>query len=30
MDELKKFVSYVPRLDLEINILPITRAILKV
>lgn len=30
IDELKKFLSYVPRLELDINILPITRAILKV
>lgn len=30
IDELKKFVSYIPKLELEVNILPITRAILKV
>jgi pre-mRNA-splicing helicase BRR2 len=30
IDELKKFLSYIPRLELEVNILPITRAILKV
>jgi len=30
MDELNKFLSYVPRMDLEVQIMPITRAILKV
>ena len=30
VDELKKYLSYVPRLEIEVNILPITRAILKV
>lgn len=30
IDELKKFVSYIPRLELDVNIMPITRAILKV
>jgi hypothetical protein len=30
IDELKKFVSYIPRLELDVNILPLTRAILKV
>jgi hypothetical protein len=30
IDELRKFVSYIPKLELEVNILPITRAILKV
>lgn len=30
VDELRKFLSYIPRLELEVNILPITRAILKV
>ena len=30
IDELKKFLGYIPRLELEVNILPITRAILKV
>jgi hypothetical protein len=28
MDELNKFLGYVPRLELEVNIMPITRAIL--
>ena len=27
-DELYKFLGYVPRLELEVNIMPITRAIL--
>ncbi len=30
IDEHKKFVSYIPRLELDVNIKPITRAILKV
>jgi hypothetical protein len=30
IDELKEFVSYIPRLELDVNIIPITRAILKV
>lgn len=30
VDELKKFVSYIPNLDIEVNVLPLTRAILKV
>lgn len=30
VDELRKFLSYIPRLELNVNILPITRAILKV
>ncbi len=30
IDELWKFLGYIPRLELEVNILPITRAILKV
>ena len=30
VDELYKFLSYVPRLELDVTILPLTRAILKV
>ena len=30
MDELRKYLSYVPRLDLSIQVMPITRAILKI
>ena len=30
VDELYKFLGYVPRLELEVTLLPLTRAILKV
>ena len=30
IDELRKFVSYIPKLELDVQVMPITRAILKV
>ena len=30
IEELKKFLIHVPKLDLEVQVMPITRAILKV